>query len=134
MHVYRLERSQFSTGSTESLVSSFNITLELMMLTADQCVPPRHFPEHHQNSGHHGYEIRAQLRSNAMLFRLLGNQLRVPIRACPTHEEACLCQDHCFLPCNNRLCYLDFASRRHRFVDAQPAICLFRCGKEMAHH
>ena len=91
LHVDCLERRQLCSGSTVSLVSFSDFALELMMLTLDQCVPSRYFPEHHQNSRHHGYEICAQLRSDAMLFSLLGNQLRVPIRACPTHEEACLC-------------------------------------------
>lgn len=104
------------------------------MLTADQCVPSRHLPEHHQDTRHHGHEICPQLRSNAMLLHLLGNQLRIPLRACPTHEEACLRQDRCFLHCNDRLRYLDVAGRRHRFVDAQSAVCLVRFRKEMAYH
>lgn len=105
-----------------------------MTLTTDQRIPSRYFPKHHQNSRHHGNEICAQLWSDAMLFHLLGDQLRVLVRARPAHEEACLCQDRCFLPCNNRLCYLDLTGRRHRFIDAQSAVCVFWCGKEMAHH
>ena len=96
-----------------SLVSIRDIVPRSTALTTDQRVPPCHLPEHNQDSGHHGYEVCTQFWSNDVLFHLLADQLRIPVRTDPAHEEARVREDDSLFPRNSGLRRLDYASRRH---------------------